>query len=149
MKGLFAWIGFRHATLDYEADARHAGHSKWSFGRLWNLALEGLVSFSTVPLRLASYVGMLSALLAFGYGTFFLVKALLLGDPVRGFPTLIVAVLFIGGLQLLAIGIVGEYLGRLCVESKRRPLYVVEEYLAAPGVAALPPVEAQALVEAL
>jgi glycosyltransferase involved in cell wall biosynthesis len=131
MKGLFAWIGFRQATLDYDVQERHAGHTKWRFGQLWGLAVEGLVAFSTTPLRLASYAGMLSALASFGWGLYFLVKAMLLGDPVPGFPTLIVAVLFIGGLQLMAVGILGEYLGRLCVESKRRPLYVVEDYLPA------------------
>jgi glycosyltransferase involved in cell wall biosynthesis len=152
MKGLFAWIGFRQATLDYDVQERHAGRSKWRFGQLLGLAVEGLVAFSTTPLRLASIAGMLSALLSFGWGLFFLLKALLLGDPVPGFPTLIVAVLFIGGLQLMAIGILGEYLGRLCVESKRRPLYVVDEYLpasAAAGPAEVAAQQTQALVEAL
>ena len=128
MKGLFAWIGFRQATLDYDVDERFAGQSKWRFRQLRNFAVEGVVAFSIMPLRLASYVGMLSALAAFAYGLFVFVKALLLGDPVPGYPTLIVTVLFLGGLQLMATGIVGEYLGRLCVENKRRPLYLIEEY---------------------
>lgn len=128
MKGLFAWIGFRHTTLEYDVEARYAGESKWRFGQLFHLALEGLIAFSIKPLKLASYMGMASALVAFAYGFFFFVKALMLGDPVQGFPTIIVVVLFLGGLQLMATGIVGEYLGRLCVESKRRPLYLVEEY---------------------
>lgn len=134
MKGLFAWIGFRQATLDYDVEERFAGRSKWPVRQLWNFAVEGLVAFSITPLKLASYVGIVSALLSFAYGVFFLVKAALVGDPVAGFPTLIVAMLFIGGLQLMATGIVGEYLGRLCVENKRRPLYLVEEQLPAiPG----------------
>lgn len=134
MKGLFAWIGFRQVTLDYDVEERFAGESKWRLRQLWNFAVEGLVAFSITPLKLASYVGMVSALLSFAYGVFFLLKAVLVGDPVAGFPTLIVAVLFIGGLQLMATGIVGEYLGRLCIENKRRPLYLVEEQLpAVPG----------------
>lgn len=149
MKGLFAWVGFRQATLDYDVADRHAGRTKWRFGQLWSLALEGLVSFSTTPLRLASWAGMLSALGAFAWGLFFLLKALLQGDPVPGFPTLIVAVLFIGGLQLMAIGILGEYLGRLCVEGKRRPLYVVEDYLPASGTVQPRPRGLRALLETL
>lgn len=129
MKGLFAWIGYKQTTLDYDVEERFAGQSKWGLRSLWKFAIEGLVAFSVAPLKLASYVGFLSAAGAFAYGTFFLVKALVLGDPVQGFPTLIVTMLFLGGLQLLATGIVGEYLGRLFVENKRRPLYFVEEYL--------------------
>ncbi|GAO22070.1 glucosyl transferase [Alicycliphilus sp. B1] len=131
MKGLFAWIGFRQVTLDYDVEERFAGTSKWRFRQLWNFAVEGLVAFSITPLKLASYVGMVTALMSFIYGSYFLVKALFMGDPVQGFPTLIVTVLFLGGLQLMATGIVGEYLGRLCVENKRRPLYLVEEYIPA------------------
>lgn len=129
MKGLFAWIGFRQITLDFDVEERFANQSKWRLRSLWKFAIEGLVAFSVAPLKLASYVGLLSAAGAFAYGLFFLVKALTLGDSVQGFPTLIVTILFLGGLQLLATGIVGEYLGRLFVESKRRPLYFVEEYL--------------------
>ncbi len=131
MKGLYAWIGFSQTVLDYDVHERVAGHSKWRLRQLWRLAMDGLVSFSSVPLRLASYVGMGSALLSFAYAAFFLVKASWLGDPVAGFPTLIVTVLFLGGLQLMATGIVGEYLGRVFIEAKRRPLYVVDEQLAA------------------
>lgn len=131
MKGLFAWVGFRQVTLDYDVEDRFAGQSKWRLRQLWNFAIEGLVAFSIKPLKLASYVGMLTALLSFAYGCYFFLKALFMGDPVQGFPTLIVTVLFLGGLQLMAIGIVGEYLGRLCVENKRRPLYLVEDYIPA------------------
>jgi glycosyltransferase involved in cell wall biosynthesis len=127
MKGLFAWIGFRQRTIDYDRDARAAGTSKWRYWKLWNLALEGITGFSVGPLKVATYVGFLTALSAFVYAAFVLVKTLTLGDPVRGFPTLIVVISFLGGLQLMAIGVLGEYVGRLFVEAKNRPLYLVEE----------------------
>ena len=129
MKGLFAWIGYRQVTLDYPRQARAAGVSKWPYWRLWNFALEGITSFSTVPLRVASYVGFLSAFGAFVYALYFLVKTVFWGDPVKGFPTLIEFVLLLGGLQLMAIGIMGEYVGRLYMESKRRPIYLLDAFL--------------------
>lgn len=128
MKGLFAWIGFSQVTLDYHRKARAAGLSKWPYWRLWNFALEGVTSFSTVPLRVASLVGFLSALGAFLYAIYFLIKTYVWGDPVRGFPTLIEFVLLLGGLQLMAIGIMGEYVGRIYMESKRRPVYVLDSF---------------------
>lgn len=128
MKGLFAWIGFRQVTLDYHRQARAAGLSKWPYWKLWNFALEGVTSFSTVPLRIASYVGFLSALGAFLYAIYFLVKTTLWGDSVKGFPTLIEFVLLLGGLQLMAIGIMGEYVGRIYLESKRRPVYLLDSF---------------------
>lgn len=128
MKGLFAWIGFRQVTMDYHRDARAAGKSKWRYWRLWNFALEGITGFSTAPLKVATYVGFVSATGALAYAFYFLVKTLTVGDPVRGFPTLIVTMLFFSGLQLMALGIVGEYVGRLFLESKRRPLYLIEDY---------------------
>lgn len=129
MKGLFAWIGFRQATLDFDCDERAAGQTKWRSRQLLHFAVEGLTAFSVVPLRIASFVGLISALLAFGLGLFFVVKTMLIGEPVPGFPTLIVVILLLGGLQLLAIGVLGEYVGRLSIESKRRPLFIVEDYL--------------------
>ena len=131
MKGLFAWIGFRQVTLDYHRKARAAGLSKWPYWKLWNFALEGVTSFSTVPLRIASYVGFLSALGAFVYALYFLVKTYIWGDTVKGFPTLVEFVLLLGGLQLMAIGIMGEYVGRLYLESKRRPIYLLDSFLPA------------------
>jgi hypothetical protein len=113
--------------MDYDRDARAAGTSKWRYWKLWNLALEGITGFSIGPLKVATYVGFLTALSAFVYAAFVLVKTLTLGDPVRGFPTLIVVISFLGGLQLMAIGVLGEYVGRLFVEAKNRPLYLVEE----------------------
>lgn len=127
MKGLFAWIGFQQRSLDYDRDARVAGSSKWRYWKLWNLAVEGITGFSIAPLKVATYVGFLTALSAFVYAAFVLVKTLLHGDPVPGFPTLIVVISFLGGLQLMAIGVLGEYVGRLFVEAKKRPLYLIEE----------------------
>lgn len=127
MKGLFTWVGFRQVSLPYERAPRLAGGSKFNYWRLWNLALEGITSFSTVPLRLATYVGVLTALVAFGWGVWIVARTLLWGDPVQGWPSLMTVVLFLGGVQLVALGIIGEYLGRLYVEVKQRPLYLVSE----------------------
>ena len=131
MKGLFAWIGFACREIEYDRDGRHAGVTKWNYWRLWNFALEGITSFSAVPLKVASYVGFVTALVAFAYGVFVIGKTMLYGDAVRGYPTLIVVVLFLGGLQLMALGIIGEYLARMFIEVKQRPLYLVQQALAA------------------
>ena len=128
MKGLFAWIGFSQTTIDYDREPRAAGHSKWGYWKLWNLAVEGITGFSIAPLKVATYVGFITAMWAFIYAAFVLVKTLMLGDPVPGFPTLIVVISFLGGLQLMAIGVLGEYVGRLFVEAKGRPLYLVQEF---------------------
>ena len=129
MKGLFAWIGFPCREIEYDRDARYAGETKWNYWRLWNFALEGITSFSVVPLKAASYIGFATALVAFAYGGYFVVKTLVFGDPVRGFPTLVAVVLFLGGLQLMALGIIGEYLARMFIEVKQRPLYLVQRRL--------------------
>lgn len=126
MKGLFAWIGYRQAAVTYHRDARYAGSTKWNYWRLTNLAIEGITSFSTAPLRIATWLGVSAATLAFLYGLWVLLKVLIWGDPVRGYPTLMVVILFLGGAQLLALGVIGEYVGRTYSESKRRPLYYVE-----------------------
>jgi len=131
MKGLFSWIGFPQLTLDYDVADRAAGQTKWKLRQLWRFAAEGITAFSIAPLKLASKVGLLSALIALGTGLYFLVRTMLFGDPVAGFPTLIVAILMLGGLQLIAIGVLGEYLGRLWLESKRRPLFLIQDYLPA------------------
>ena len=128
MKGLFAWVGFRQTTIEYDRQPRVAGTTKWRYGKLWFFALEGITSFSVAPLKLASYAGFASALGAFLYALSFLIQTLLVGEPVRGFPTLIVTILLLGGLQLMATGILGEYLGRLFIETKRRPLYLLDDY---------------------
>lgn len=128
MKGLFAWVGFPQKAVVYQRDARYAGTSKWNYWRLWNFALDGITSFSSVPLKASMYVGFITAVLAFAYGLVVLSKALLFGDTVRGYPSLMVVILFLGGVQLMAIGVIGEYLARLYVEAKQRPLYLVAEY---------------------
>ena len=127
MKGLFAWVGYKQTVLDYERDARFAGDTKWNYWRLWNLALEGITSFSTAPLKLASYVGFGVAVSAFLYTAYVFVKAVLVGDPVPGYPSLMVVVLILGGTQLMALGIIGEYLARVFVEVKQRPMYLVAD----------------------
>jgi polyisoprenyl-phosphate glycosyltransferase len=134
MKGLFGWIGFAHAAIPYQRAPRLAGRSKFNFWTLWNFALEGITSFSTAPLRLATYLGVVTALLAFAYALLIVAKALLWGDPVAGWPTMMSVILFLGGVQLVALGLIGEYLGRLYTESKQRPLYLVDAWLPAPGV---------------
>lgn len=128
MKGLFGWVGFRQVAIPYERDARLAGGSKFNIWKLWNFALEGITSFSTAPLRIATYVGLVTAAFAFAYGALVIVKALLWSDPVAGWPTMMAVILFLGGTQLIALGLIGEYLGRLYEESKQRPLYLVDEW---------------------
>jgi glycosyltransferase involved in cell wall biosynthesis len=127
MKGLFTWIGYRQTAVYYLREPRQAGTTKWNYWRLLQLAIEGFTSFSTAPLRLATWVGVAASLMSFLFGLWVLGKALFFGDPVRGYPSLMVVVLFIGGVQLLALGVIGEYLGRNYAESKQRPLYFVEE----------------------
>lgn len=133
MKGLFGWVGFRQLGVPYDRAPRAAGHTKWNYWRLWNFALEGITSFSTAPLKVATYVGVLTALAAFAYGVWIVVKTLLWGDPVAGYPSLMTVILFLGGIQLIALGLIGEYLGRLYEESKQRPLYLVERVVAPGG----------------
>ncbi|WP_133500333.1 glycosyltransferase family 2 protein [Cognatilysobacter terrigena] len=128
MKGLFGWVGYRSVSIPYERDARIAGGSKFNFWRLWNFAIEGITSFSTAPLRLATYLGLATAVVAFVYGVWIIFKALMWGDRVAGWPTMMAVILFLGGVQLIALGLIGEYLGRLYDESKRRPLYLVDEF---------------------
>jgi polyisoprenyl-phosphate glycosyltransferase len=125
MKGLFAWIGFRTATVEYARRARASGASKFSGWRLWNFALEGVTSFSTVPLRIWTYIGALGALVTLLYAIFIALRTLALGVEVPGYASLLVAVLFLGSLQLLSVGLLGEYIGRVYLESKQRPVYLV------------------------
>lgn len=139
MKGLFAWIGFDQEAVPYEREPRRAGRSKWSYFRLFNLAIEGITSFTAAPLRAASVLGLAIACVAFVEGLWIIYKTLRYGDPVQGYPSLMTAVLFLGGVQLTAIGILGEYLGRVFHETKQRPLYHVKRYLpAAPASSPAP-----------
>jgi glycosyltransferase involved in cell wall biosynthesis len=128
MKGLFGWVGFRRVALPYHRHARMVGNSKFGLWKLWNFALEGITSFSTVPLRAATYLGLATASVAFVFGLWVVVKAALYGDRVAGYPTMMAVILFLGGVQLIALGLIGEYLGRLYEESKQRPLYLVDTW---------------------
>jgi glycosyltransferase involved in cell wall biosynthesis len=125
MKGMFAWVGYKTTTIDYVRQPRSAGSSKFSGFRLWNFALEGITSFSTVPLRLWSYIGAFCAFITFLYAVATLFKTLIFGVDVPGYASLLLAVLFFGSLQLLSIGIIGEYIGRIYMETKQRPLYLI------------------------
>ena len=125
MKGLFAWVGFRQVSVEYDRPGRAGGRTKWNLWKLWNFALDGLTAASTVPLRIWSYVGFLIALASFLYATFIVVRTLVFGVDVPGYASLMTVILFLGGLNILAMGILGEYLGRVHRETLRRPLYIV------------------------
>ena len=127
-KGLYSWIGFRKKELLFDQEERRYGTSHWSLLQLTGLAIEGLVSFSTAPLRIATVMGMITGLGAFVYLIYTFIKALAYGDPVAGYPTLICVILFLGSVQLICLGIIGEYLGRVFTETKHRPNYLVEDY---------------------
>jgi len=127
MKGLFALVGFRQASIDYSRERRFADDTKWNYWKLWNLSLEGITSFTTAPLRISTYLGLMVAFLAFVYGAFIVLKAVLFGDPVGGFPSIIAIVTLLGGVQLVVLGIIGEYLARIFNETKERPLYFVQD----------------------
>lgn len=129
MKGLFAWIGYSQVSVPYERDLRFAGKSKWNYWKLWRLSLEGITAFTIGPLKVATYLGLLVALGAFVYGGVIIYETLRYGNPVAGYPSLLVVVLFLGGVQLMALGLVGEYLGRVFDEAKDRPLYIVKNYV--------------------
>ena len=127
MKGLFAWAGFRQASVTYTRAARQVGSTKFNYWKLWTFALDGITSASTVPLRVWSYLGGIVALFAMGFAVLIAVRTLIFGVEVPGYASLMVAVLFMGGLQLLSLGVLGEYVGRILTETKRRPLYVVRD----------------------
>lgn len=131
MKGLFAWIGYPQKAVPYRRDPRFAGETKWNYWKLWNFALEGITSFTVAPLKIATYAGLTVAMLAFAFGLFIIYRTLAYGDPVRGYPSLMVVVLFLSGVQLIALGIMGEYLGRMFDETKNRPLFLVTQFLPA------------------
>ena len=131
MKGLFSYIGFNKIGIPYVQAPRAAGNTKWSFLKLMNLAVKGWTSFSALPLRIISYTGILISFSAFVYLIIVLVKSLIHGDPVKGYPTMMCVILFLGGLILLALGIIGEYLGVIYQETKKRPYYFVKELLTA------------------
>lgn len=151
MKGLFAWVGYPSCAVTYDRQPRHAGTTAWTYWHLWNFAVEGITSFTTIPLRVATYLGLL---VGFGSAVFLmqlLVRTLVFGNEVPGYPSLMAVVLFLGSAQLVTLGIIGEYLGRVFNEVKRRPLYLVEQYLPsmplspvdASGLSHLHPTDAQ------
>lgn len=127
MKGLFAWVGFKTVTLDYARNPRKAGVTKFSGWKLWNFALEGITSFSTVPLRLWTYIGLAGTIFTGIYIIFIIFRILLYGVAIPGYASLLVTVLFFGSLQLCSVGIIGEYIGRIYIETKNRPLYLVRK----------------------
>jgi glycosyltransferase involved in cell wall biosynthesis len=139
MKGLFAWIGYRQVAVPYERDSRLAGSTKWNYWRLWNFSLEGITSFSIAPLKVATYIGLFTAIIAVVYGILIIGRTILFGNPVPGYPSLLVIMLFLGGVQLVSLGIIGEYVGRIFNETKQRPLYLVDAILPAQGDVTTPP----------
>ncbi|MBC7953300.1 MAG: glycosyltransferase, partial [Rhodospirillaceae bacterium] len=135
MKGLYAWVGFRQTSIPYDVAPRAAGVTSFNIFRLWRLAVDGLTSFTSVPLKVWTLMGMLVAAFALLYGFVFIIKTLILGIDVPGYPSLIVAITFFSGVQLISLGVIGEYLGRVFAEVKNRPLYVVREAVGFDGEA--------------
>lgn len=129
MKGLFSWIGFDYAVVDYTREQRASGKTKFSWWRLWNLGLEGITSFSTAPLRIWTYIGLFISATAMLYGAYIVIRTFAFGVDVPGYASLLTAVLFLGGIQLVSLGVIGEYVGRIYMESKGRPIYVVRREL--------------------
>ncbi|MCK5241996.1 glycosyltransferase family 2 protein [bacterium] len=128
MKGLFVWIGYPQKAVHYRREPRYAGKTKWNYLRLWNLALEGITSFTIMPLKISTYIGFVTALGSLAYGIIIIFRTLFFGNPVPGYPSLMVVILLLGGVQLITMGIMGEYLGRIFNETKNRPLYFLKDY---------------------
>lgn len=129
MKGLFAWVGFRQATVFYNRDPRFAGGTKWNYWQLWNFALDGITSFTALPLKVWTYAGLLVAFFSFLYASFLIVRVLAYGRDMPGYASIMVVMLFLGGIQLITLGVLGEYVGRIYNEVKQRPLYLVQRTL--------------------
>ena len=127
MKGIFAWVGFRSITIEYKRPQRIAGSSKFNGWKLWNFALQGITGFGTLPLRIWTYIGFIVSFFAFIYASFLILRTLIMGIDLPGYASLVVIILFLGGLQLIGIGILGEYVGRIYMESKRRPPFIIDE----------------------
>jgi len=127
MKGLFSWVGFRQTSILFDRAERYQGQSKWNYWKLWNFALEGITSFSSLPLKIWGYLGLAVSSLAFTYGSFLLLRTLIFGIDVPGYASLMVTLLFLGGIQLISLGVMGEYLSRIYEEVKGRPLYLVRD----------------------
>jgi glycosyltransferase involved in cell wall biosynthesis len=129
MKGLFSWVGFRQTSISYRREPRYAGKTKFNYWKLWNFALEGITSFSFMPLQVATYLGFAISFFAMAFALYLFISTLLNGNPVPGYPSLMVAILFLGGVQLTTLGIIGEYIGRIYNESKGRPLYFIQNMI--------------------
>lgn len=132
MKGLFAWSGFRQTAVEYDRVERAVGTTKFNYWKLWTLAIDGITSASTAPLRVWSYIGAVIALIALIYAVFIGMRTIIYGADVAGYPSLMVATLFLGGVQLLSLGVLGEYVGRILVETKQRPIYIVRQRVGRP-----------------
>ena len=126
-KGIFAWVGFKTKYLEYENIERVAGETKWSFWKLFRYAIDGIVGFTIYPLRLATIMGTIASISGFIFMLYIVIKALIYGDPVAGYPSMISIIIFLGGIQLIFLGVIGEYLGRTYIESKHRPVYIIKE----------------------
>jgi len=127
-KGMYSWIGFKKKEVVFDRGDRVAGTSSWSFRQLFSLAIDGITSFTSLPLRISTVVGFIVSMLAFIYMIYIFIKALIWGDPVQGYPSLVILLLFLGGIQLLSLGIIGEYIGRIYNETKNRPDYIVRNF---------------------
>lgn len=127
MKGLFAWVGFKQTSIYYDRAPRYKGQTKWNYWKLWNFAIDGITSFSLAPLKVWSYVGLILSLLALIYASFLILRTLIYGVDLPGYASIMVGVLFLGGIQLITLGVIGEYLGRVYEEVKGRPLYLVRD----------------------
>lgn len=127
-KGMFSWIGYKKKEIEYDRDPRAAGETKWNYIKLVNLAIDGITSFTTAPLRISSVLGILVSLAAFIYIIYLVIRTIFFGTDLAGYPSMMAVILFLGGVQLLSLGVIGEYIGRIFNESKQRPLYFIEEY---------------------
>ena len=136
MKGVFAWVGFPTKAVPFDVEQRHSGTTKWNYWKLWNFSIEGVTAHTLAPLRVSTYLGLVVAALSFLYGFYIIVKAAIIGDPAPGFPTIATLVLFLGGVQLIVLGVIGEYLGRIFNETKGRPLYITNAVVPAREIVA-------------
>jgi glycosyltransferase involved in cell wall biosynthesis len=127
-KGMFSWIGYKKKEISYDRDPRFAGETKWNYLKLMNLAIDGITSFTTAPLRISSILGVLVSISAFFYIIYLVIRTIMFGTDLAGYPSMMAVILFLGGVQLLSLGVIGEYIGRIFNETKQRPLYFIEEY---------------------
>ena len=125
---MYSWIGFKKKDVEFEQGDRIAGESSWNYRQLFSFAIDGITSFTSAPLRISTVMGFVVSLLAFLYMIYVFIKALIWGDPVQGYPTLVILILFLGGIQMISLGIIGEYIGRIYNETKNRPDYIVREF---------------------